>query len=133
MVNACHGVVGPEGVMVALSKPTRRFVGAVIAMAVVLASCTTFVRPTTCARGSTTCGGPSDLRFCEYLAVAVEGTGCAELGIVESKPFCVVRPGACIDTEYAVTDRNCRVLRQEVLRNAARDECPTGAPMFASR
>jgi hypothetical protein len=106
-----------------------------IAMAVVLSSCTTFVRPTTCVAGSTTCGGPSDVRFCEYVALSVAGAGCAELGIVEGRHFCVVRAVACIDTEYVVADGNgnCTVLRQEAVRDTARDACPWGAPMFASR
>jgi hypothetical protein len=119
--------------MSALPKPTERVARAVIAMAVVLSSCTTLVRPTTCIAGSTTCGGPPDLRFCEYVAVAVEAAGCADLGIVASKPFCVATHVACLDTQYAVTDRNCRVLRQEALRDSARDDCPADAPMFASR
>jgi hypothetical protein len=45
----------------------------------------------------------------------------------------VTSAAACIDTQYAVTDGDCRVLRQEALRDSARDECPLDAPLFASR
>jgi len=117
--------------MPALPKPMRRVLGALITAALLLPSCTTFVRPTTCTQGSTSCGGISDARFCEYVAVAVEGWECARLGLVESKPFCVVRAGPCVDTNYAV--RDCKVLRYEPLRDSARDDCPPGAPMFVSR
>jgi len=48
-----------------------------------LSSCTTYLQPTTCDRaprsptgkqqGTTACGGIHDARFCDYVAVAVEG------------------------------------------------------------
>jgi len=85
----------------------------------------------TCTPGSTSCGGISDARFCEYVAVAVEGWECAGLGLVESKPFCVVRAGPCVDTNYAV--RDCTVLRYELLRDSGRDDCAPGTPTFINR
>jgi len=104
-----------------------------VAMIVALASCTTFVQPTTCKQGSTACGGISDARFCGYVAVAVEGADCAELGIIESKAFCVVTTSACIDTHYAVKNHDCRVLRYERVRDSARADCTPGAPTFINR
>jgi hypothetical protein len=98
-----------------------------------MASCTTFVQPTTCTPGSTSCGGLSDARFCEYTALAVEGGDCPGLGIVASRTFCVVTTQACIDTSYAVKDRDCRVLRYERLRDSTRSACPPGTPTFVNR
>jgi len=98
--------------------------------AVILPACTTLVRPTACPPGSTACGGISDARFCESVAISVEGTECAGLGIVKSKPFCVVTAGPCIATRYAVKGRDCRVVQYQRLRDSARSECPLGAPMF---
>jgi hypothetical protein len=114
---------------------TKRWVaGRVIVMAAAMTTCTTFIQPTACEHGSTSCGGIHDARFCEYVAVAVEGADCAGLGIAPSTPFCVVTHGsACVDTNYAVRDRDCRVLRYEGIRDAMRAECPPGAPMFVNR
>ncbi len=118
----------------ALRRLTRRARGLAVAAAILLPSCTTFVRPTTCKPGSTSCNGePPDERFCEYVVLAAEGADCASLGMVVSRHFCVVRPGPCVDTTYAVTDHDCRVLRYETLRDSTHDDCPPGAPMFASR
>ena len=103
-----------------------------VAMAV-MTSCTTFIQPTTCEPGSTSCAGIHDARFCEYQVLAVEGAECASLGIAASKPFCVVTTTACTETNYAVKDHDCKVLRYETVRDAMRDECPSGAPMFVNR
>ncbi len=115
----------------ARSTTDRRVAGLVI-VAAAAASCTTFVQPTTCEPGSTSCGGIHDARFCEYEATAVEGAACAGLGLVEAKPFCVVTT-ACVHTNYAVRDQDCKVLRYKAVRDAMRAECPPGAPVFVNR
>jgi hypothetical protein len=127
------------------SKPTKFLGEAVIAMATVLSSCTTFVEPTTCERvpavppgepqrRTTACGGIHDARFCDYVAVAVEGTDCNTLGIIESKHFCVVTPGACIDTHYSVQGRDCKIVRYEKISDSTFSEgCPTETPFFVGR
>jgi hypothetical protein len=107
--------------------------GTLLFATLLLASCTTFVRPTTCVPGSTSCGGISDARFCEYTVLAVEGEDCAHMGISVSRPFCVVTPVACIDTNYALRDYDCRVLRYERVQDSARANCPPDAPTFVNR
>jgi hypothetical protein len=111
----------------------QRLAASVILSTVALWSCTTFIEETTCERGKTACGGIHDARFCEYVAVAVEGADCTALGIVESKQFCVVTSTACIDTHYAVKNGDCRVVRYEKVRDSARAECSSGAPTFVNR
>jgi hypothetical protein len=103
-----------------------------LATAVAIASCTTFVEPTTCVRDSTACAGIHDARFCHYVADAVEGADCAALSLSESKHFCVVTTN-CIGTNYAVKDRDCKVLRYSRVSDDYRDECPEGAPIFVNR
>jgi hypothetical protein len=107
--------------------------GLVMVAGVVLASCTTFVEPTTCQRNSTSCGGIDDARFCEYVADAVRGMDCAELGLAPSRPFCVVTFGSCIETSYAVKDRDCKVIRYETVRDSTRADCSPGTPMFVNQ
>ena len=114
------------------SSVTQWMVGALV-VAVVLAGCTTFAEPTTCVPGSTSCAGIADARFCQHVAVSVEGADCPDLGIAEAKPFCVVQSGACLNTTYAVEHRDCRILEYDQVRDSARAECPPGAPMFVSR
>jgi hypothetical protein len=123
----------------------KRFPGAVIAMASAVSSCTTFVEPTTCERapvspsgqqprGTTACGEIHDARFCDYVAIAVEGADCNTLGIVQSKHFCVVTHEACIETNYSVKDRDCKVVRYlKVLDSTFSEGCPAGAPFFINR
>jgi hypothetical protein len=127
------------------SKPTKRLGGAVIAMAALLSGCTTFLEPTTCERapmqpsglrqhGTAACGGIHDARFCDYVAIAVEGADCNALGVIESKHFCVVTRGACIDTNYSVNGRDCKVVRyKKVSDSTFSEECATGAPFFVNR
>lgn len=98
-----------------------------------LSGCTTYVEPATCTPGSTACGGISDARFCESVAVAVEGADCASLHIAEAKPFCVVKAGPCVSTHYVLEGRDCTVLEYESLRDLASAECPPGTPMFTAR
>src|SRR5580704_15892365 len=89
---------------------------AVVALAAAaLASCTTFVEPTSCAPGSSACAGIHDARFCDEVALSVEGAGCAALGVAETKHFCVVTPVACTETNYVVEYRDCRVLRYQTV------------------
>jgi L-alanine-DL-glutamate epimerase-like enolase superfamily enzyme len=115
------------------SSTKRRVTGLVIVAAAATTSCTTFIQPTTCEPGSTSCGGIHDARFCEYVATAVEGTACAAVGLAEARHFCVVTTTACVDTSYAVKDQDCRVLSYETLRDGMRADCPPGAPMFVNR
>ena len=115
------------------TKPTKQLELTAVALTVLASSCTTFVRPTTCERDASACGGIHDARFCDYAAVAVLGADCAGLGLGETKHFCVVTTSACVDTNYAVKDRDCRVLRYQILRDSGHMDCPSGAPTFASR
>jgi len=117
----------------ACRRPRARPLGATIAMALALIGCTTFVRPTTCTPGSTSCGGLSDARFCLYVARSVAGRDCAGLGLVESSRFCVVRSGGCTDTTYAVREQDCQVVDYERVRDSARSDCPAGTPTFTSQ
>ena len=100
--------------------------------AVFVPSCTTYVQPATCERGSTACGGIHDARFCDYVAVSVEGADCASLGLAEAKHFCVVTT-RCVDTDYVVRDHDCKVVRYQKVRDSMRAECAPGAPTFVSR
>jgi hypothetical protein len=111
---------------------TKRLVGPLMATAVAVTNCTTFVEPTTCELGSTACGGIHDARFCDYVAEAIEGGDCAALNIAPSEHFCVVTT-KCIDTNYAVKNRDCRVLRYENVLDSAWDHCPADAPRFVNR
>lgn len=104
-----------------------------IALATASADCTTFVEPTTCEAGKTACAGRHDARFCEYRAVSVQGSDCQSVGLEPSKPFCVVASVGCFDTNYAVKDRDCRVLEYERLRDSSHDDCAPGTPMFIHR
>jgi len=92
-----------------------------------LFSCTTYVRPIACEGARYRCGEHHDIRFCEYVAVQVEGTDCADLGIIRNKRFCVVAQ-KCINTDYATKDRDCRVLRYEAVQDGS--ECSPGTPTF---
>jgi hypothetical protein len=96
------------------------------------ASCTTFVEPTTCVRGATACGGIHDARFCDYVAISVEGADCAALGIAPARPFSVAA-GACGETRYVVRDHDCTVLRQRAVRDGVRSDVPSATPMFVAR
>ena len=84
-----------------------------MATAVLLPSCTTYAQPATCERGSSACGGIHDARFCDSVAIAVEGADCGALGIVDGKHFCVVTPTSCVDTTYAARDWDCKVFRYQ--------------------
>lgn len=106
---------------------------AMLASAITLSSCGGFVQPATCEPNSTTCGGIHDARFCDYVAVDVEGSACADLGIVAAKHFCVVTPMRCVEATYLFGDRDCRILRYESVRNSVRADCPSGAPTFVMR
>jgi hypothetical protein len=114
------------------SSTARTLAGLAVLAAAALASCTTYIKPTLCQPDATTCGGIHDARFCQYTAISVDGTDCPELGLVPSKPFCVVTSTACFDTSYAVQERNCRVLRYTVVRDSWHADCPPGTPMFVN-
>lgn len=102
------------------------------AVALAFAACTTSVEPARCEPGSTQCAGIHDARFCDYVAIAVEGTGCAALGIAPSKQFCIATT-ACLDTSYVVAGRDCRVRLYHALSDNARYDCPPGVPTFVTR
>lgn len=112
---------------------TKGWAVAIVLAAAGLMSCTTFIQPTTCERGSTKCGGSHDARFCEYVASAVEGAACDGVGLVQGKHFCVVTNQACLDTNYAVKDQDCKVVRYELVRDRMSANCPVDAPMFVNR
>jgi hypothetical protein len=65
--------------------------------------------------------------------MAVEGADCKTLGIVEAKHFCIVNPGRCVDTSYAVRDHDCRVVRYEMVSDGDRADCASGTPTFVDR
>jgi hypothetical protein len=81
-----------------------------LAEATLLPSCTTYLQSVKCAGPPFTCNERSDVKFCEYQAVALEGTDCESAGLAPSKDFCVVTATACVDTTYALRDRDCKVL-----------------------
>jgi uncharacterized lipoprotein NlpE involved in copper resistance len=97
-----------------------------------LPSCTTFIEPTTCDQGSTACAGIHDARFCDDVAIAVQGADCAALGVVEGKHFCVVTTTACTDTRFAVKNRHCEVLQYRAVRDSMQADCAPGTPMFVN-
>ncbi len=119
--------------MVSMQARAGRVAAIATAVMVALPSCTTYVRPTTCQPGATGCGGIDDARFCDDVAVEVRGKDCAALGIVQSRHFCVVSPAACLDNQYAVTGRDCQVLRYEAVSDATREECDPGTPIFVNQ
>jgi hypothetical protein len=106
---------------------------ATIVSALSFSNCGGFVEPATCERDTTTCGGIHDARFCDYVALSVEGNACADLGIAEAKHFCVVNSARCIPASYSFGDRDCRVLRYQTVRDSWRADCPSGAPVFVMR
>jgi hypothetical protein len=71
------------------------------------------------------------VKFCEYEALAVDGSDCPALGLIASKRFCIVTPeyAPCVETRYEVADRVCRVLDQHPLGEWR--ECSQGAPTFS--
>jgi hypothetical protein len=75
------------------------------------------------------CNKATDVKFCEYAAVAVEGKDCAKLGLVTPTHFCVVSPTRCTDTSYSFRGRDCRVTDYEALREEE-GECSPGTPTF---
>jgi hypothetical protein len=93
-----------------------------------LPSCTTFIRPVKCEGPPFTCNERTDVKFCEYEAVALDGADCGDVGLVASKNFCVVTAAACVDTTYAVKDRDCKVLEYRAVREWR--ECPPRTPTF---
>ena len=105
----------------------------VIGALLALPGCTTFVQPTSCEAKATRCAGIHDARFCDIVATAVEGADCAGLGLVPSQHICIVTRSACTHTDYAVKDRDCRMLRYEAVRSSWDNECPAGAPVFVTR
>jgi hypothetical protein len=100
----------------------------VLAEAALLSSCTTYVQPVKCEGPPFSCNERTDVKFCQYRAVALEGSECAAVGLVASRDFCVVTATACVDTTYAVKDRDCKVLEYTAVR--AWRMCPAGTPTF---
>ena len=107
--------------------------GLIIVTAARLIGCTTFLRPTERERDSTTCGGIHDARTCEYVAIAVEGAACAEVGTVAAEHFRVVTTKGCIDTTCAVGDHDCKELRYQAVRASMHADFPPGTPTFVNR
>lgn len=100
----------------------------VLAEAALLPSCTTYVQPVTCEGPPFTCNERTDVKFCQYEALRLEGSDCAAAGLVASREFCVVTATGCVDTTYAVKDRDCRVLEYRAVRTWR--VCPAGTPTF---
>jgi hypothetical protein len=71
------------------------------------------------------------VRFCEYLAVDVQGVDCARLGITAGRNFCVVSPSPCVDTHYELKDGDCNVTHYVAERESF--TCTSGTPTFLSR
>jgi hypothetical protein len=99
--------------------------------AAALSSCTTFMHPVTCGAGRFRCGPKSDVKFCENVALAVQGSDCPSLGLAPSKRFCFVSKEQCVHTSYAVKDRDCVIVRYKPVQEWS--ECSEGTPTFASR
>ena len=116
-----------------MTRRTSRATGLAILAVVALPSCTTFVQPTSCKDKATSCGGIRDARFCDIVAVEVEGADCEVLGLFRSHHFCVVTGSACVHADYAVKGRDCRVRRYESVRSTWYADCPPGSPVFVSR
>jgi hypothetical protein len=119
-----------------MANAPKHFVRGLGGLLIVLATasgCTTFVQPTACEQGSTACGGIDDARFCDVVATAVEGADCQALGVVAAKHVCVVTSSPCVDTDYAVKGRDCRVVRYVAVRDSSRAECSFDTPTFAVR
>lgn len=107
----------------------KKFLGRLVLVgAASLPSCTTFIRPVKCEGPPFTCNDRTDVKFCEYEAVALDGADCADVGLVTSKNFCVVTAAACVDTTYAVKDRDCKVREYRAVREWR--ECHPGTPTF---
>jgi hypothetical protein len=96
-------------------------------------SCTTYVKPTSCTEGSTSCAGIHDARFCEYVAESTQGSDCAASHIGKDKPFCVVTNLRCTNTSYALKSGDCHVTEYRAVRDDDRDECGPNVPVFVSR
>lgn len=112
----------------ARARPTSaRLIVAMLAMAAL--GCTTYVEPVQCEGETFRCGDEQDVKFCESIAVAVEGNDCAKLGIKETKPFCVVSKNGCYETHYAAKEGDCRVLDYRRVREWS--ECSPGTPTFS--
>jgi hypothetical protein len=110
----------------------RLLLVALLVAAPSLIGCTTIIQPVTCEGGPYRCSPDSrDVKFCENEAIEVEGADCAALGIAPSKPFCVVTPShtRCVDTNYEVKDRDCKVLKYRTSREWR--VCSPGTPTFA--
>jgi len=106
-----------------------RLLGLAVALLLVLPCCTTYVRPVACGQQKFACGERHDVLFCVTVALAVQGADCAQVGLSVGKPFCYVSAGHCVqDIQYALQDRDCVVLRHELL--GERDECPQGTSTF---
>jgi hypothetical protein len=101
---------------------------ATVAVSMALASCTAPMVPTDCGRQAFRCGAVSDVKFCESVALDVEGSDCTSLGVEPSKPFCYATRARCVHADYAVKGRDCKVLRYQPVREWS--ECSLGTPTF---
>jgi hypothetical protein len=86
------------------------------------------MRPVACGDQRYKCGERHDVKFCENVALAVEGADCASVGLAAQQRFCFVSSGRCVQTEYALTRQDCRVLRYEPVQES--DACSPGTPTF---
>ena len=108
----------------------RRLVASLVALAAITAtSCTTYVRRVTCEGGEYRCNEQHDVKFCENIVVALDGRDCSDVGLVVGQRFCVVTADRCVTTNYAIRDRDCRVLRYAGVREWR--DCSPGTPTFA--
>jgi hypothetical protein len=113
-----------------MERPSKNTTTALLAgAAIVLASCTTTIRPVQCQGPPHQCNEVHDAKFCEYEATESEGPDCSELGLSGSSRFCVVTAATCVlETTYEVPGRHCRVTELEMLREGG--ECRPGLPTF---
>jgi hypothetical protein len=93
-----------------------------------VSSCTTFIEPVKCQGPPFTCNEHTDVKFCEYEALSVQGADCSDLGLAPVKDFCVVTTTGCVHTSYAVKGRDCRVQEYRAVRDWR--QCPAGTPTF---
>lgn len=101
----------------------------VLPLVVASLACTTYVEPVACESGPYTCNRTVDVKFCENVALAVDGKDCADLGIVPSRHFCLVTTTKCVGTSYAVRGHDCRVAQYQALYEEG-GECSPGTPTF---
>jgi hypothetical protein len=106
----------------------RHVLGVAIALALLLPCCMTHMQPAVCGDEKSSCGHLHDVRFCENVALSVDGSDCASAKLMVGKPFCYVSSGPCVQRTFALKDHDCVVYRYQLVRES--EECSQGTPTF---